>query len=77
MEKNKKNISRSKFLKWSVGLAGSIAALRFFKSKPSQIQTVKMLAEDGTLIEVDAALLNVFKKKKISDKELLSWIKKN
>ena len=35
-----------------------------------------MLAQDGTLVEIDAAHLNMYSAKKISDEELKKWVKK-
>ena len=49
------------------------AALMPWKNK--KIKTVKMLTQDGKLVEVDARLLAT-NKKKISDKELQVWVKK-
>ena len=39
-----------------------------------KIETVKMLTQDGQLVEVDAKLLAA-SRKKISDKELQDWVK--
>jgi hypothetical protein len=38
-------------------------------------QVVKMLTEDGRLVEVDGALLSA-SRKKITNSELQNWIKK-
>jgi hypothetical protein len=37
---------------------------------------VKMLSQDGQLIEVDAVIFAAIQKKNISDKELQEWIRK-
>jgi len=50
------------------------AAFRPWKSKGTS-KTIKMLTQDGKLMEVDARLL-ASASKKVSDKELQSWIKK-
>jgi len=74
IEKNK--ITRRKLLGWMgilslTAMAG--AALKPWKNK--KVTTVKMLTRDGKLVEIDASLLAV-NKKKISDKELQNWVKK-
>jgi hypothetical protein len=45
-------------------------------SPSDQQGTMKLLTQDGKLVEVDISKLNA-SKKKISDKELLGWIKKS
>lgn len=60
------------------------AAVRFPGSRKSNIigcvpekktRMVKMLAEDGTLVEIDGGLIKS-RGKKVSDAELQCWIKK-
>jgi hypothetical protein len=41
----------------------------------SKKKTVKMLTQDGTLVEIDEALITA-KRKKISNSELQDWLKK-
>jgi len=61
-----------------------VSGFRFFKKKPEVIacnpnshekRTVKMLTEDGLLVEIGANLI-ASNSKKITDKELQSLIKK-
>ncbi len=59
-----------------------VSGLSFFKKKkqiiacnPHENKTVKMLTEDGRLVEVDANLL-ASNKKIATDKDLQSWIKR-
>ena len=58
-----------------------ILKFSFFKKKPMAIscapemKTIKMLTEDGRLVEVDATHLHT-NKQKISNKELMAWVKK-
>lgn len=67
--------SRKKFLWWSAAALVSAAVIRLFgKSKQQKSETVKMLAQDGSLVEVDKELLT--KGKKITNEELQQWIKK-
>jgi hypothetical protein len=50
--------------------------------KPEQLaatekkETVKMLTQDGILVEVDAEKLYCGKKKKITDDQLKNWVTK-
>jgi len=73
-EKNK--ISRKKILGWMGILSLTAMAGAAFKPwKTKKATTVKMLTQDGRLVEIDASLLAA-NKKKISDKELQNWVKK-
>ena len=74
MEDNK--ISRRKLVGWLgvVSLfATAGAALIPWKNKKKPA-TVKMLTQDGKLVEVDASLLAA-NTKKITNKELQNWVK--
>ncbi len=76
MDQLKKVPSRKRFLLWGATLLSSITVLKFFSGNPpKKNDTVKMLTQDGKLVEVDIALLPK-KKKKISNKELQNWIRK-
>lgn len=77
MNTEKKNQGRRKFIAWGVASAALFTAIKYVmpgKSKP-ETKTVKMLTEDGKLVEVDIAALPE-KKKKITNGELQNWIKK-
>lgn len=81
-----KEASRRKFLKWS-GLSSLalFAGLQFRKifiankktaaAEQLKNNTVKMLTEDGKLVEVATRDLGCANKKMISDDELKSWVK--
>ena len=73
---NKKQ-SRRRFIFWGVASAAAISALRFIRPglKKETVKTVKMLTQDGKLVEIDIAAIPK-DKKKISDKELQNWIRK-
>jgi hypothetical protein len=73
MQDSNKKTSRKKFLLWTTAIISSVTALKIFGSKPKK-QVVRMLAEDGSLVEIDRSLL-VSKGRKISDKELQQWVK--
>jgi hypothetical protein len=76
--------ARRKFV-LGLGILSAIAAvaaaidLPFFfkkisKSAPKK-KTVRMLTEDGKLVEIDASLITA-RKKKVTNTELQHWIKK-
>jgi hypothetical protein len=75
MQEVEKLQSRKKFLLWSAAAASSVTVFRFFgRTKKKKAETVKMLAQDGTLVEIDKEHLGAAQKK-ISDVELQHWIK--
>ena len=79
MPTENKNQSRRKFIGWTLASAAVFSAVKFIlpPSKKENIngkkETVKMLTENGKLVEVDIASLPS-KKQKISNKELQNWI---
>jgi hypothetical protein len=75
--------SRRKFV-WGMGILSAFAAIGSItgislwrKKKPSENkkQTVKMLTQDGRLVEVDVSKISG-KMKKITNTEMQHWIKK-
>lgn len=70
--------SRKKFLLWGLGIFGSLGILKYVNRKDIQPDkgTVKMLSQDGTLVEVDASKIYCGKRKKVSDEELKNWVAK-
>jgi len=75
MEVEKQKYSRKKFVVWGVGILASLSVLKFGFSPKKKSSTVKMLSQDGTLVEVDMTALQA-KKGKVSNQELQTWIKK-
>ena len=88
MQQNNNSESRKKFLRWSAAALATVTAFSFFgfsrKGKKGIIalnendekkETVKMLTQDGKLVEIDKALLST-SKRKITNEELQSWIKR-
>lgn len=82
MEKQISKLSRKKFLSWGMGLTGVLALpafLRFTGKKKTtgagKTQRVKMLTQEGKLVEIDVADIPG-KKKKIGQADLLTWIHK-
>jgi len=79
MENKESNLSRKKFLGWAGVLSvAAIAGGKLFFSKKEEVKiaekkTVKMLTQDGKLVEIDASLI-AGNGKKVSDKELQEWV---
>jgi hypothetical protein len=77
MEPSNKDLSRKKFLGWTIGI-GSLLAIPAFLRPPKRktpSQTVKMLTQDGKLVEIDVSNIPD-KKKKVSTADIHSWIRK-
>jgi len=68
--------SRKKFLWWGTAALAAVAGLRLFRfgQKKKKKETVKMLTQDGRLVEVDKTLVTSGNKKVTAD-ELQQWIK--
>ncbi len=75
MTTENKNQSRRKFITWGVASAALFTAVKFILPSKKKRETVKMLTQDGKLVEVDMASLPP-QKKKITNDELQNWIKK-
>jgi hypothetical protein len=75
MQESKNRSSRKSFLLWATGILGSFAAFRIFRRKPHGDKVV-MLAEDGSLVEIDSSLLKSGSRK-VTDPELQAWVKSN
>jgi hypothetical protein len=68
--------SRRKFVLWGSVLLTGISLLSVGIFKRRKQETVKLLTQDGRLVEVDKRMLTG-KKKKIASSELQQWIKRN
>ena len=76
MDNENKIQSRKKFIGLGISAAALFTAFKFWTpKKKKETKTVKMLTQDGKLVEVDIAALSP-KKKKITNKELQNWITK-
>jgi hypothetical protein len=77
MESSKKDLSRKKFIGWTIGIASVLTLPAFLRppKKRSPSQTVKMLTQDGKLVEIDVSNIPD-KKKKVSAADIHSWIRK-
>jgi hypothetical protein len=71
-----KNVSRKKFLAWGVGVSSLLAIPAFLKfpgKKKSKGTTVKMLTQEGKLVEINVADIPS-KKKKLNPSDIHTWI---
>jgi hypothetical protein len=78
MNNSPKPNSRRKFIALGVVAAGVLSAFKFLRPASAvaeKKQTVKMLSQEGKLVEVDVAALKGAKKK-VTNNELQNWIKK-
>lgn len=78
MKIEESKVSRRKLLGWLGVLSLFTTAGAAFKPwarNSKKPKTIKMLAQDGSLVEVDASLLATTRKR-ISDKELQHWVNK-
>ncbi len=69
-------VTRRKLVGW-MGIISlfTMAGAALMPWRNKKVRTVKMLTQDGKLVEVDARLL-ASNKTKISDKELQDWVRK-
>ena len=78
MENNKKDVTRKKFLFWGIGITSLLSLPSFFRSsknKKQSAKTVKMLTQDGKLVEVDVSGIT-HKGEKIKNEDIHTWVKK-
>ena len=75
---NQQSTSRKKFLLWGAAVLSSLTVLKFIpgSSKPKKKETVKMLTQDGKLVEVDISKRIYGERKKINDEQLKNWVAK-
>lgn len=75
-----KTSSRKKFLLWTAAIAASAGIMKFLpgsktKATAATGPTVKMLTQDGRLVEIDQKFV-ASSKQKVTTEELQQWIKK-
>lgn len=76
MDHHKKNTPRKTILLWGAAILSSLIAIKYVPfTKKNKKETVKMLSQDGQLVEIDKELL-ASSGKKISDTELQNWVRK-
>jgi len=75
MENNDNQVTRKNFVLRGLGFAALLAgsAIPFINRKKKN-KTVKMLSQDGKLVEIDEKLVATVNKKKITDAELKAWV---
>ena len=77
MDNDNKIQNRKKFIFLGISAAALFTVFRFFiPGKEKKPVTVKMLTQDGRLVEVDLSKLSR-KGKKIKDTEIHKWVKRN
>jgi hypothetical protein len=74
MEQYQNTTSRKRFFLWGLGIISSITALKLILPKKKEPTLVKMLSEDGKLVEVDITKIKRTGEK-VSDKEISTWVK--
>ena len=74
MTANKEHSSRRKFIEWGIGFMAGFSAIGLFFSQKKGKKTIKMLTQDGHLVEVDEALIKSTGKK-VDNKEIHTWVK--
>ena len=76
MEKEQKKLSRKNFLSWGAGITSLLVLPSFFRNKKKkEPQKVKMLTQDGRLVEIDIENIPA-KKHKIKGADIHTWVNK-
>jgi hypothetical protein len=73
MQNETKN-SRRKFVAWAAAIVSGLSLVTLGIRSSRKNQMVKMLTQDGRLVEVDRRLLTG-NKKKVSTNDLKHWVK--
>lgn len=77
MEPLKTKPTRKKFLLWGAAVLSSLTVLKFISgNKEKKKETVKMLTQDGKLVEVDISKRINGRREKINDEQLKTWVSK-
>ncbi|AYB35150.1 hypothetical protein [Chryseolinea soli] len=66
--------NRRRWLYWVAGILPALVLWRFIKKVEKKNEPVKMLTEDGQLVEVDPRYLS--KGQKIRPEEIHTWVKR-
>lgn len=75
MQQSTVKSSRKKFLWWGTAAFAAVGTWKIFGGKKKKDpETIKMLTQDGRLVEIDRSLLAAGTK--ATDKDLQQWIKK-
>lgn len=73
-QKDNTTNSRRGWLSWAAGTLSALVLWRFHKKAEAKEAPVKMLTEDGQLVEVDPRYLR--RGQKASLKEIRTWVKR-
>jgi len=77
MEQSPKPSTRKKFLLWGAAVLSSLTVLKFIPGKTEKKkETVKMLTQDGKLVEVDISKRLYGRREQINDDQLKTWVSK-
>jgi hypothetical protein len=77
MDINNKIQTRKRFIGIGISTAALFTAFRFFvPEKKKQTKTVKMLSQDGKLVEVDASKVYPGSFRKINEEQLKTFVHK-
>jgi hypothetical protein len=74
MTTENRNQSRRRFIGLGFVLAAAFPVLKFIIASTKKEQTVKMLTQDGRLVEIDKNMMPG-NKRQITDSELKVWVK--
>ena len=75
MNNEHKMQSRKKFISVGITSGALLTAIRFFNPvKKHKTETIKMLTQDGKLVEVDKTRLLEWRRKNITDEQLKNWV---
>lgn len=75
VEKDRIKNGRRRLFYWAAGVLSTLVLWRFHKKVQKENEPVRMLTEDGQLVEVDPRHFSS-KGQKIKPNELLTWIKR-
>lgn len=75
MISNKKIFSRKNFLTWGITISSVLAVPSIFRAKKKGTKKVKMLTQDGRLVEIDQENIPI-KKQKIKSADIHTWVNK-
>jgi hypothetical protein len=74
MQQDKKVNSRRNFMAWTASIISGLSLISLGVRSRKKKETVKMLTQDGKLVEIEKSLL-AGQKEKISNDDLKGWIK--
>jgi len=77
MRTEKTDQTRKKFLLWGAAALSSLTLFKSFSNvKKPKKETVKMLTQDGKLVEIDIDKTYSSKREMVTDMQLKNWVTK-